>query len=94
MFTDEKISKIFSNIEQIYEFHQGILKQLEECFVEEDPCASEIGSVFLNNVSFLCGFCVRALLYAASHNLSGFLQGVEIIVFFARGRCESGGDSK
>ena len=54
MFTDEKITKIFSNIEQIYEFHQEILRQLEECFVEEDPCASEIGSVFLNNVSFFC----------------------------------------
>ena len=56
MFTDEKIAKIFSNIEQIYEFHQEILSQLEECFVEDDPCASEIGSVFLNNVSFFCCF--------------------------------------
>lgn len=54
MFTEENITKIFSNIEQIYEFHQEILRQLEECFVEEDPCASEIGSVFLNNVSFVC----------------------------------------
>ena len=56
MFTEEKIAKIFSNIEQIYEFHQEILRQLEECFVEDDPCASEIGSVFLNNVSFFCCF--------------------------------------
>ena len=56
MFTEEKIAKIFSNIEQIYEFHQEILRQLEECFVEDDPCASEIGSVFLNNVKFLLLF--------------------------------------
>lgn len=28
--------------------------QFEDCFVEDDPCASEIGSVFLNNVSLLC----------------------------------------
>lgn len=49
MFTEEIITKIFSNIEQIYEFHQEILRQLEECFVEEDPCASEIGAVFLKN---------------------------------------------
>ena len=69
MFTDKKITKFFSNIELICEFHQEILKQLEECLVEEDPCASETGFVFLNNVSFLCGLCVRALLYAASHNL-------------------------
>lgn len=45
--------KIFSNIEQIYQFHQEILRQLEECFVEDDPYASEIGAVFLNNVSFV-----------------------------------------
>lgn len=49
MFTEESIAKIFSNIEQIYEFHLEILTQFEDCFVEEDPCASEIGSVFLNN---------------------------------------------
>ena len=51
MFTEEQITKIFANIEQIYQFHQEILRQLEECFVEGDPCASEIGAVFLNNVS-------------------------------------------
>ena len=45
--------KIFSNIEEIYLFHQKILRQLEECFVEDDPYASEIGAVFLNNVSLL-----------------------------------------
>ncbi|KAJ7324048.1 Rho guanine nucleotide exchange factor 4, partial [Desmophyllum pertusum] len=49
MFSEDQITKIFSNIEQLYEFHQEILRQLEECFVEEDPCASEIGAVFLNN---------------------------------------------
>ncbi|XP_074633352.1 uncharacterized protein LOC141892102 [Acropora palmata] len=49
MFTEESIAKIFSNIEQIYEFHLEILMQFEDCFVEDDPCASEIGSVFLNN---------------------------------------------
>lgn len=54
MFTEESIAKIFSNIEQIYEFHLEILMQFEDCFVEDDPCASEIGSVFLNNVSLLC----------------------------------------
>ena len=53
MFSEEQITKIFSNIEQIYLFHQEILKQLEECFVEDDPYVSEIGHVFLNNVSFI-----------------------------------------
>ena len=53
MFSEEQIAKIFSNIEQIYLFHQEILRQLEECFVEDDPYASEIGGVFLNNVSFI-----------------------------------------
>ena len=53
MFSEEQITKIFSNIEQIYLFHQEILRQLEECFVEDDPYASEIGAVFLNNVSFI-----------------------------------------
>lgn len=51
MFNEEQITKIFANIEQIYQFHQEILRQLEDCFVEEDPCATEIGAVFLNNVS-------------------------------------------
>ncbi|XP_022797660.1 uncharacterized protein LOC111335916 isoform X2 [Stylophora pistillata] len=49
MFNEEQITKIFANIEQIYQFHQEILRQLEDCFVEGDPCASEIGAVFLNN---------------------------------------------
>lgn len=53
MFSEEQIAKIFSNIEEIYLFHQKILRQLEECFVEDDPYASEIGAVFLNNVSSL-----------------------------------------
>ena len=53
MFSEEQITKIFSNIEQVYLFHQEILRQLEECFVEDDPYASEIGAVFLNNVSFI-----------------------------------------
>ena len=53
MFSEEQITKIFSNIEQIYLFHQEILRQLEECFVEDDPHASEIGAMFLNNVSFI-----------------------------------------
>lgn len=53
MFSEEQIAKIFSNIEEIYLFHQKILRQLEECFVEDDPYASEIGAVFLNNVSLL-----------------------------------------
>lgn len=53
MFSEEQITKIFSNIEQIYQFHQEILRQLEECFVEDDPYASEIGAVFLNNVRFV-----------------------------------------
>ena len=55
MFSEEQITKIFSNIEQIYLFHQEILRQLEECFVEDDPYSSEIGAVFLNNVSFIAG---------------------------------------
>lgn len=53
MFSEEQITKIFSNIEQIYLFHQEILRQLEECFVDDDPYASEIGAVFLNSVSFI-----------------------------------------
>ena len=60
MFTEEQITKIFANIEQIYQFHQEILRQLEECFVEGDPCASEIGAVFLNNVSLsrIPSYCI------------------------------------
>lgn len=33
--------------------------QFEDCFVEDDPCASEIGSVFLNNVSLFCSNLVK-----------------------------------
>lgn len=51
MFSEEEIYTLFSNIEEIYAFHKKLLAQMKNCYVKDDPCASQIGAVFLANVS-------------------------------------------
>ncbi|XP_012945492.1 spermatogenesis-associated protein 13 [Aplysia californica] len=49
MFPMEKVTVIFSNIEEIYEFARELLFQLELCVNKEQPHLSELGDCFLTH---------------------------------------------
>lgn len=52
MFSDEQLKVIFGNIEDIYRFQMGFVRDLEKQYNNEDPHLSEIGPCFLEHVSF------------------------------------------
>lgn len=52
MFSDEQLKIIFGNIEDIYRFQMGFVRDLEKQYNNEDPHLSEIGPCFLEHVSF------------------------------------------
>lgn len=60
MFSDEQLKIIFGNIEDIYRFQMGFVRDLEKQYNNEDPHLSEIGPCFLEHVSsagiFVCEF--------------------------------------
>lgn len=56
LFDAESISLIFSNVEEILEFQDQLLRQMEGCVQLADPASSLIGSLFVENVSLLCPF--------------------------------------
>ncbi|XP_076098753.1 uncharacterized protein LOC143068516 isoform X3 [Mytilus galloprovincialis] len=47
MFTEEKISVIFGNIEEIFKFSTQFLETLESAYCKEQPQQSELGKCFL-----------------------------------------------
>uniref|UniRef100_UPI0035901588 uncharacterized protein isoform X2 n=1 Tax=Myxine glutinosa TaxID=7769 RepID=UPI0035901588 len=49
MFSTEQLATIFSNIEEIYHFQQGFLKELEAGYDVQHSHLSLFGSCFLNN---------------------------------------------
>lgn len=51
MFSDEQLKVIFGNIEDIYRFQMGFVRDLEKQYNNEDPHLSEIGPCFLEHVS-------------------------------------------
>jgi len=51
MFTEEKISMIFGNIEEIFKFSTQFLETLESAYCKEQPHQSELGKCFLKHVS-------------------------------------------
>ena len=52
MFSDNLLEIIFSNIENIYEFHLDFLHCIQDEY-EEKPRMGKIGEAFINNVSLL-----------------------------------------
>ncbi len=50
MFSDERLTTIFSNIEEIYQFSRSLLFDLERQFNRESPQSTEMGCVFLKYV--------------------------------------------
>ena len=51
MFSNEQIAVIFSNIEEIYGFQRQFALELEEAVNRSAVHSTELGNVFLNNVS-------------------------------------------
>ncbi|GAB6028228.1 hypothetical protein CHUAL_002416 [Chamberlinius hualienensis] len=49
MFSEERLSVIFGNIEQLYNFQSQFVSELEQCINWEDPHLSEIGSCFIKH---------------------------------------------
>ncbi|XP_044283143.1 rho guanine nucleotide exchange factor 9 isoform X3 [Varanus komodoensis] len=49
MFSDEQMKIIFGNIEDIYRFQMGFVRDLEKQYNKEDPHLSEIGPCFLEH---------------------------------------------
>lgn len=61
MFNDEQLKIIFGNIEDIYRFQMGFVRDLEKQYNKEDPHLSEIGPCFLEHVSPFGNFCFFVL---------------------------------
>ena len=59
LFDAEKVETIFSNIECIYEFQRDFLKELEARVNMDRMEDSQIGDVFVLNVSPLSSRCVN-----------------------------------
>lgn len=53
MFNDDQLKVIFGNIEDIYRFQMGFVRDLEKQYNIEEPHLSEIGPCFLEHVSKL-----------------------------------------
>jgi hypothetical protein len=51
MFSEDRISVIFGNMEDIYEFSQKFLGSIEDSFVIDNPHQSQLGHCFLECVS-------------------------------------------
>ncbi|XP_060741090.1 rho guanine nucleotide exchange factor 9b isoform X4 [Tachysurus vachellii] len=49
MFNDDQVKVIFGNIEDIYRFQMGFVRDLEKQYNTEDPHLSEIGPCFLEH---------------------------------------------
>ncbi|XP_045128313.1 rho guanine nucleotide exchange factor 9-like isoform X4 [Portunus trituberculatus] len=49
MFSKERIATIFGNMEALYHFQSGFLKELEECIDWQEPHKSCIGAIFIRN---------------------------------------------
>lgn len=54
MFNDDQLKVIFGNIEDIYRFQMGFVRDLEKQYNTEEPHLSEIGPCFLEHVSSMC----------------------------------------
>lgn len=53
LFNAAKVETIFSNIEEIYKFQRDFLRELESKVDRDRMDCSEIGSVFVINVSYV-----------------------------------------
>ena len=63
LFDREKVEIIFSNVEEIYRFQRDFLRELESKVDRDRMDCSEIGSVFVINVSYMyrymyCIYCI------------------------------------
>ena len=61
MFNDDQLKVIFGNIEDIYRFQMGFVRDLEKQYNTEEPHLSEIGPCFLEHVGTLIPTCILTL---------------------------------
>lgn len=83
MFDETRISTIFGNIEELYNFQLAFLDQLEQCVNWENLSQSQIGHCFLRNetgFSVYCDFCKKHPL--ATSELQDLYTQHKYIVFF------------
>lgn len=83
MFSESRISTIFSNIEQLYEFQNNFLNQLERAINWEHMSSSLIGDAFLQNENgfiVYCEFCKNHPL--AISELQDLYSDEKYVVFF------------
>ena len=52
MFNDDQLKVIFGNIEDIYRFQLGFVRDLEKQYNTEEPHLSETGPCFLEHVRY------------------------------------------
>lgn len=74
MFSEECIATIFGNIEKIYEFQKRFLEELESSNNGGAPYASDIGTIFLRNVSVCIGISLKDIEELDSITISRFLS--------------------
>ena len=63
MFPIEKVTVIFSNIEEIHLFASDLLASLEQQVNPDEPHLSQLGQCFLDHVSTYCQSCLNSWVY-------------------------------
>lgn len=61
MFNDDQLRVIFGNIEDIYRFQMGFVRDLEKQYNTEEPHLSEIGPCFLEHVSIFVSLRISSV---------------------------------
>jgi hypothetical protein len=74
MFNEERIRKIFANIEQLTLLHSKLLRELELSFDQKSPDSSCVASAFLRNVSLTLICSYNFILEPKFQCLYGILQ--------------------
>ena len=72
LFDKEKVEVIFSNVEQIYLFQRDFLRELETRVITDHMADSQIGEVFVLNVSIVCEnfHCKNGCMFKKLHIVS------------------------
>lgn len=83
MFSETRITTIFGNIEQLYEFQSKFMCELEKCIAWENLSHSQIGNCFLNHekaFSVYADFCKNH--HLAISELQDLYTDHKYVVFF------------
>ncbi len=70
MFSDDQLKVIFGNIEDIYRFQMGFVRDLEKQYNIEEPHLSEIGPVFSGTCEYIALWLGKNFLFHIIANFS------------------------